>query len=112
MEIWHNPRCKKSRDTLHRLEEAGIEPTIRKYLETPPSERQLSQVMKMMNIKPTDLIRKQEKVFKENFKGKDFSDHEWITIMVNNPILIERPVVIDKNRAVIGRPPENVDSLV
>ncbi|NBB88453.1 MAG: arsenate reductase (glutaredoxin) [Bacteroidetes bacterium] len=112
MEIWHNPRCKKSRETLQRLEEAGIEPTIRKYLETPPSERQLSQVMKMMNIKPTDLIRKQEKIFKENFKGKDFSDHEWITIMVNNPILIERPVVIDKNRAILGRPPENVDSLI
>ncbi len=112
MEIWHNPRCKKSRETLKRIEDAGVQPKIRKYLNAPPSERELSQVVKMLDIKPFDLIRKSEKVFKEKYKGKDFSDHEWITIMTLNPKLIERPIVIEEGEAIIGRPPENVDELL
>lgn len=112
MEIWHNPRCKKSRETLKRIEDAGYTPHIRKYLENPPSEREISHVVKMLGIKPFDLIRKTEKIYKEEFKGKDFSGHEWITIMTRNPKLIERPVVIDDNKAILGRPPENVDALL
>jgi len=112
MEIWHNPRCKKSRETLKRIEDAGYTPQVRKYIEQPPSERELSQVVKMLGIKPFDLIRKTEKLYKEKFKGKDFSGHEWVTIMTLNPKLIERPVVIDGNKAILGRPPENVDILL
>lgn len=112
MEIWHNPRCKKSRETLKRIEDAGYTPQVRKYLENPPSERELSHVVKMLGIKPFDLIRKTEKIYKEELKGKDFSGHEWITIMTRNPKLIERPVVIDDNKAILGRPPENVDALL
>jgi arsenate reductase len=112
MEIWHNPRCKKSRETLKRIEDAGYTPQVRKYIEQPPSERELSHVLKMLGIKPFDLIRKTEKLYKEKFKGKDLSGHEWVSIMTLNPKLIERPVVIDDNKAILGRPPENVDVLL
>src|SRR6056297_3654471 len=112
MEIWHNPRCKKSRETLKRIENAGYTPQIRKYLEHPPSERELSQVVKLLGIKAEDLVRMTQKIYKDEFKGMDFSGHEWITIMTKNPKLIERPLVIDDNRAIIGRPPENVDALL
>ncbi|GAA4277351.1 arsenate reductase (glutaredoxin) [Aquimarina mytili] len=110
--IYHNPRCRKSRETLAILEEQKEEFNIIKYLETPPSEKELTEIVTLLDISPIALIRKNEAVWKENFKGKDIDDNELIKIMVENPILIERPIVIKNNKAVIGRPPEIVKDIL
>ncbi len=109
---YHNPRCRKSRETLEFLKEKGIEPELFFYLKTPPTFEELKEVVRKLGIKPYDLIRKNEKIFKENFKGKEFSDDEWIKIMTENPKLIERPVIIKEDKAVIGRPKEKVLELL
>ncbi len=112
MEIYHNPRCGKSRNTLKLIQEAGIEPDIRLYLEATPTEAELKAVLKKLGIQAQDLLRKGEKIFKEEYKGKDLSESEWIKAMVANPILIERPIVIKGDKAILGRPPENVNELL
>ena len=113
MKIYHNPRCKKSRAGLQYLEEKGIEPEITKYLkEKPFTEASLKKVLQKLNKSPQDIIRTQEKVYKEQFKGKNFTEDEWIKILVEYPKLIQRPVVEGKYKAVIGDPPENIDSLL
>jgi arsenate reductase len=112
MKIYHNPRCRKSRETLKLIEEAGQEVEVVEYLINPPSRKELSQILKMLGMKPMDLIRKGEDIFKQNFKGKDLSDEEWIEVMLNNPKLIERPIVVDGDKAILGRPPENVKELL
>jgi arsenate reductase (glutaredoxin) len=112
MKIYHNPRCGKSRQTLKIIREKGVEPQIVEYLVNPPTEDELRAVLKMLNMKPYDLIRRGEAIFKENFKGRDLRDDEWIKVMVENPKLIERPIVIDGDKAILGRPPENVIQLL
>ena len=109
---YHNPRCRKSRETLEFLKEKGIEPELFLYLKTPPTFDELKEVIKKLGIKPYDLIRRNEKIFKENFKGKEFSDDEWIKIMTENPKLIERPIIITDDKAVVGRPKEKVLELL
>lgn len=106
--IYHNPRCRKSRDTLNLLQEKGEQTAIVEYLKTNPTKEQLTDILGMLGIKPLELIRKGERIFKEEFKGKDLSDKEWIEAMVANPILIERPIVVKDGKAAIGRPPEKV----
>ncbi|MDN3670281.1 arsenate reductase (glutaredoxin) [Echinicola jeungdonensis] len=110
IKIFHNPRCKKSRETLKLVEENVSKDHIEivKYLETPPSEAELKSILSMLGISPNELVRKGEKAWKEEFKGKDLSDEELIKVMVKNPKLIERPIVIAHGKAVLGRPPENV----
>lgn len=110
--IYHNPRCGKSRNTLAIINDKNIDVDVIEYLKTPPTTDELKAVVKKLGIKPEELIRKGEAVFKENYKGKQLSDDEWIDVMVANPILIERPIVIKGDKAVIGRPPENVLSLI
>lgn len=110
--IYHNPRCSKSRQTLQLLQENGIEPTIIEYLKDIPSESDIKQVLQHLNMSPADIIRKSEAIFKENFKGKNLTDDEWIKAMVEYPKLIERPIVIKNKKAVLGRPPENVLGLI
>jgi len=112
MEIYHNPRCQKSREALAILEESGKEFTIRRYLDDPPTEDELTDIISKLDIKPLELIRDTEKIFKEKFKGEKHTDSEWIQIMVENPRLIQRPIVISGDRAVVGRPPENVRELL
>ncbi|HHH52886.1 MAG TPA: arsenate reductase (glutaredoxin) [Bacteroidetes bacterium] len=109
---YHNPRCRKSRETLEFLKEKGVEPELFFYLKTPPSFSELKEVIEKLGIKPLELIRKNEKIYKEQFKGKDFTDDQWIEIMVENPKLIERPILITEEKAVIGRPKENVLELI
>ena len=107
---YHNPRCRKSREALQLVREKNIDFKIVEYLKDPPSREQLKYILDGLGKKPLDLIRKQEKIFKElNLSNKDIkSDDEWIDIMISNPILIERPILIYNNKAALGRPPENV----
>ncbi len=103
--IWHNPRCSKSRLTLELLRENGIEPVIVEYLKTPPTADEIKKVIKLLDIKPFDLMRVKEPVFKELELD---NDADRIQAMADHPILIERPVVIRGGQARLGRPPEAV----
>ncbi|MCG8563275.1 MAG: arsenate reductase (glutaredoxin) [Hyphomicrobiales bacterium] len=107
--IYHNPRCSKSRQTLALLEERGADPQVIEYLKTPPTAAELKAVLKMLGMRPRDLMRRNEAPYKELGLGDDsLSDDALIEAMVENPILIERPVVVKDGRAAIGRPPESV----
>ena len=112
MKIYHNPRCSKSRETLSIIQEAGKKVEIINYLDTPPSDQELKAILSKLGIPAEQLLRKNELVFKEQFSDKSFSEDEWIKIMVKHPKLIERPIVIDGQKAVIGRPPEKVLALL
>ena len=111
MKIYHNPRCSKSRKTLAIIREKGEEVEIVEYLNNPPNKIELKEVLKKLGMKPGQIIRKGESIYKENYKGKSYTDEEWIEIMANNPILMERPIVVKGNKAIMGRPPENVIDL-
>ena len=112
MKIHHNPRCGKSREGLAILQESKFPFEIINYLETPLSKDELTEIIKLLGIPPIDLVRKNETIWKENFKGKNLSDSEIITAMVKNPKLIERPIVINNGKAIIGRPPELIKSIL
>lgn len=112
IKIYHNPRCSKSRQGVAVLEDSGKEFEIIKYLEDTLSEAQLSDIIQLLGIQPIELVRKNEKIWKENFKGKELSDSEIIKAMVENPRLIERPIVINDQKAVVGRPPENIKDIL
>jgi arsenate reductase len=107
--IYHNPRCSKSRQTLQLLQEQGVEPEIVKYLDTPPDAATLNAILDMLHLEPRDLMRKKEKEYKENnLDNPALSRAQLIDIMVANPRLIERPIVIKDGKAALGRPPEQV----
>ena len=112
MIIYHNPRCSKSRQTLALIEEKGAKVEVKEYLKEAPSHAELKEVITKLGIKPYDLLRRGEADFKENFKGKDLSDDEWIQAMLDFPKMIERPIVVKDQKAVLGRPPENVLDLL
>jgi len=112
MEIYHNTRCSKSRCTLDIITEKGQDVTVVEYLKTPLTFSDIQGLLKKLNMSAKDLIRKGEADFKENFKGKDLSEDEWINAMVNYPKLIERPIVVKGDKAIIGRPPEKVLELM
>ncbi len=112
MKMYHNPRCRKSRETLELLRRHGIEPEIVEYLKTPPTKEELRDILRKLGMKPHELVRKGEAIYKEHFKGKELTDEEWLDALVQYPKLIERPIVVDGERAVIGRPPENVLALI
>ena len=111
VQIWHNSRCSKSRDAFQWLAEKEIENEWVDYMKSPINSSALKTVLKKLNISAFDLIRKKEKVFVENWKGQDKSEAEWIDIMVQNPQLIERPIIINGDQAVIARPLENLEKL-
>ena len=106
--IWHNPRCSKSRQTLALLEERGISPIVRLYLDDAPSTSEVAEVLQQLGMKPWELLRQGEKVFKELGLDKDAADEALIEAMSANPILIERPIVIHGGDVALGRPPESV----
>lgn len=111
--IYHNPRCSKSRQTLQLIEDAGITPTVRLYLETPPTKAELKTLLKQLGISARELLRKGEDAYKElNLKDTTLSDSALIDAMVAHPKLIERPIVVCVDKAVLGRPPENVNTLL
>lgn len=109
--VYHNSRCGKSRDALKYLEDRNIPYTVVEYLKDTPDEKLLQSLLKKLNMKPHDLIRTKEAIYIENYKGKMLSDAEWIQAMVTHPILIERPVVVLGNKAVIARPTEKIAEL-
>jgi len=106
--IWHNPRCSKSRQTLALLEEAGTALKVRPYLNDPPNRAELEAALKMLGLRPSELIRSGEKIYRELGLSQDSDDNALISAMLEHPILIERPVVIGNGKAAIGRPPEAV----
>jgi len=108
VQIYHNPRCSKSRQTLALLQEQGVEPEIIEYLKTPPTASELDRVLKLLNKEPIELMRSGEEEFKAHIKNKTVSRDEAITLMVTYPKMIERPVVINGDKAAVGRPPESV----
>lgn len=112
MKFYHNPRCSKSRQALQILEDHGAEPEIIKYLEEVPTKEQLRNVVDLLEIAPFELVRTTEKIYKQKFRGKDLSPEQWIEAMVEHPKLIQRPIVISGDRAVVGRPPEQVRKLL
>ncbi len=112
MKIYHNPRCSKSRQGLAILEESNNPFEVIKYLDKPFEQKELTELIKLLGIKPMDLVRKNEAIWKEKYKGKTLSDLEIILAMVNHPKLIERPIVVNKGKAVIGRPPEIIKTIL
>lgn len=111
--IYHNPRCTKSRQTLELLTKRGIEPKIIEYLVTPPSEAELKRLLKLLGIKPRELLRTKEEEYKQaKLDRPDVSDADIIRAMVKHPRLIERPIVVSGNKAALGRPPENVLKII
>jgi len=110
--IYHNPRCSKSREGLQILEASGQDFKIQKYLDEPLSLEELEKIIKLLNIDPIALVRKGEVIWKEKFKHKKLNTKEIIQAMVDHPKLIERPIVIHGNTAIIGRPPTNIKSIL
>lgn len=112
MKIYYNPRCNTCRQALDLIKQEGIEPEVIEYLKEPPSKKELQEIVDKLGISPRDLIRKSETLYKENFSKEDHTDEEWLQIMADNPKLIQRPIVVVGNQAVLGRPPENVLQLL
>ena len=110
--IYHNPRCGKSRDCLAFLETSDKKFEIIKYLETPLTFNELEEIIRKLNLNPIELIRKNETIWKENFKGKELSDSEIIQTMVDYPILMERPIVVYNDKAIIARPLEKINEII
>jgi len=112
MKIYHNPRCSKSRQTLTLIQEKGGKVEIIEYLKNSPTFEDLKLILEKLAISPIDLIRHKEKIWEEKYKGKELKDDEIIQVMVDNPKIIERPIVINGMKAIIGRPPENVLKII
>ena len=112
IQIYHNSRCGKSRNCLALLEQSEKEFEVINYLTNPTSFEELSAILKKLNKKPIELVRQKEKIWIDNFKDQKMNDEQIIEAMITNPILIERPIVIRENNAIIGRDLEKVEAFV
>jgi len=110
--IYHNPRCSKSREGLQLLELEGKPFTTVKYLNEPLTKEALTEIIKKLNVKPIELVRQKESLWIKNYKGKELSDGKVIDAMVQNPSLIERPIVVNGDKAVIARPAERIREIL
>lgn len=111
--IYHNPRCSKSRQTLQLIRDAGVEPEVVEYLKTPPSAAELDDLLQKLGLQPIELMRRKEPVFKElGLANRELTRAEALAVLADNPVLIERPIVVKGHQAVIGRPPENARQLL
>ncbi len=108
LKIYHNTRCSKSREACSILEDKGVEFETIEYLKTPPTQKEIKGLLKMLGMKAQDIVRKGEPLYKEKFADKKLSESEWVKALAENPILIERPIIVKGNKAIIGRPPEKV----
>ena len=112
MKIYHNPRCRKSRESVNYVADKNIDFEIIEYLKERVSENMMKSILKSLNMSAIELVRKNEKIWKDNFKGKELKEEEIICLLCNEPKLMERPIIVCKNKAVIGRPKENLDRLL
>lgn len=112
IKVYHNPRCTKSRNSLKYLEDKGLDYETVEYLKEPLTFDELKKVIKLLGIKPEELLRKNEAEYKEFFKGKDLSDDEWIQVMIDYPKLMERPILVNNGKAVVARPTEKIDEIL
>lgn len=112
IKIYHNNSCSKSREALKAITQSGNEFEVINYLQEVPSVAELKSILTKLNIKPFDLVRKTEKVYLEKFKGKDLTDENWIVALHENPMLIQRPIVVDEEIAVIARSEEELDKIL
>jgi arsenate reductase len=110
--IYHNARCSKSRSVCALVAGKGIEARIVEYLKTPPSREELQDLLKKLDMEPSALVRRGESAFQENYAGKTLDEEAWLDALVAHPVLIERPIVVRGERAVVGRPPEKVLELI
>jgi len=111
LKIYHNPRCKKSRAGLQFVKDRTNDFELVEYLKNPITEEELKELLMKLNKKPLEMIRTQEAIYKSDFKGKNFTDDEWVKIMLENPKLIKRPIVVKDNKAVWGDPAEELNIL-
>ena len=112
MVIYYNPKCSKCREAVEILDGENCEIEIREYLKKPPTKKEIKELLAKLGCRPFDIVRQKEKLFQKKFKNKKFSDAEWIHLLCEHPILIERPIVVDGYKAVIGRPPSLVLELI
>jgi arsenate reductase len=112
LRIYHNKRCSKSRAACQLIAERGVDAEIVDYLATPPSREELRTLLDKLGMKPEEIVRRGEAVFKEHYAGRKLSDDEWLEALATHPILIERPIAVRGERAVLGRPPEKVLELL
>ena len=110
--IYHNPRCSKSREGVKVLEASGKEFDVREYLKKPFSEEELKALLEKLNMAPIELLRTEEKLWKEEYRDRDLSDAELVRVMVENPRLIQRPIIEKEGTAVVGRPVSNIENLI
>lgn len=110
--IYHNSRCRISRQVLNVLQASGHQIEIIEYLKNPLNDKELKLLLQKLNIGPEELIRKNETLFKQKFKNKQFTENEWVRIIVENPVLIERPIVLKGHKAIICRPPEIINDFI
>lgn len=111
MKIYHNPRCSKSRQTLSLIKDAGRDVEIIEYLNAVPTTEELKELLQKLGLKAEQIVRRGEAIYKELYKGKVMTESQWIEAMIAYPKLMERPIVVQGNKAVLGRPPENVIEL-
>ena len=112
LQIYHNPRCRISRQVLEIIRNSGTEVEVTEYLKTIPTVKELKILLAKLNMKPLEIVRSGESLFKEKFKNKKFTDEEWLQILHENPLLIERPIVVKGNKAIICRPVENIENYI
>lgn len=110
--ILHNARCSKSREALDLLEQNDCEIEVVEYMKDTPTKKQIKEILAKLGLKAIDIVRKKEPLFLKKFKDKKFTNEEWVQILIEHPELIERPIIIDGYKAIIGRPPELVIDLL
>lgn len=110
--LYHNPRCSKSRGALALLEERGVEAELVRYLDTPPSRDELLALLAKLDMRPSELVRRSEEVCKTEYADREMSEDNWLDAMLAHPVLIERPILVCGDRAVVARPPERVLELL
>jgi arsenate reductase len=112
IKIYHNNSCSKSRTALKEIIQSGEVYEVIDYLKTPPTIAELKEILQMLRMKPLDIVRKTEKLYQEKFKNESLTDEEWISVLHENPSLIQRPILVKDNQAVIGRSEEELDKMI
>ncbi len=110
--IYHHPRCSKSRAACRLIANNGIVAEVIDYLKTPPDREELRHLLHLLGMRPAELVRRGELVFKEHYAARTLDDEQWLDALLAHPILIERPIIVRGDRAVLGRPPEKVLELL